>query len=296
MKIMFIGDIHLQDNAPRSRTDNYFESIILKLDWAFSQCDYLICTGDVFNVPRATEECKNVLVRLVKKHNKPLYTIWGNHDIHNMNMGTRSKTSLDLLMETGHVIELKEIHFPHLSIYGADLTCTIPKIPKSRKKPEHYNILVGHCFLDIEDDLNMKSSDIEKSEYNYIVLGHEHQPKPEVVAGKTTVYIPGSFVRNTADDFNFLRVPRCLLLDTNKPEALHYVDVPVAKPAEEILVRSAGKTSQTIYMSNLKNLVSQLDIEGSVVPKMQDILKELDTPEEWVKYIKEKYVQAGIVF
>lgn len=134
MKFLYIGDLHLSDNPPSSRIDNYHDSVIKKIQEIKNialnnQCTAILEGGDFLNNPKLSEEkiadylsCfndKNINDIIIEAKNKnidyeelienleyntcPLIGVVGNHELFGETMQSFSKTTLYFLNKMGFI-------------------------------------------------------------------------------------------------------------------------------------------------------------------------------------------------
>lgn len=111
-KIVFIGDVQLDDRTPRMRKDDYCLAIIKKLNWIFQWCvhnkiDRIYFLGDLFNRKEVGGRARNLLIRLFKKfHDQDgfpdCYITIGNHDTSN-DLNNLKTSTLWTLIQIGYL-------------------------------------------------------------------------------------------------------------------------------------------------------------------------------------------------
>ena len=112
MKLAFIGDVHLDDKTPGTRSDDYCLTVIKKLDWIFNWClnndvDKIILLGDLFHRREVGGRARNLCLRVFKKYyNKPgfppVIATVGNHDTGN-DLNNLKRTTLWTLVIGGYI-------------------------------------------------------------------------------------------------------------------------------------------------------------------------------------------------
>ena len=94
-----IKDVHISDQNPRSRTDNYKESMLDKLIQTGNTCNKLgadaaLIAGDLFNLKTPSRNSHNLnqeLIRIFQQYKCPIYMIEGNHDISHDSLSSLSE-------------------------------------------------------------------------------------------------------------------------------------------------------------------------------------------------------------
>lgn len=259
--VFIIGDLHLKAQAPISRKDNYPIAILNKLEYLASiakscKCNTFILLGDVFDSPITTLPYLSKVIETFKKINEQkitVYTIVGNHDIRNNRIDSLPTTALGILIATGYI----KLAPNNLIIDNTVFQCfNYTDEIKPALEDEKYTVCIAHRYYEFNlDEYSLHESDINKLNYNAIVLGHLHTPCDTIDVGNTVLYRPGSLARNTSEPYNKLRVPRVLLFNCKKYKAV-YVEI-VCNNAEDIFVdKIEGNNQKIISMHDLINFIT----------------------------------------
>src|SRR5579883_1980025 len=113
MRILFVGDVHLADEAPRSRKDDYTSAIFDKLAQIAGIArtyDYTFFLGDLFHKKRPENNSHSLVGRfmdtlsLFPKHKT--YALVGNHDIRDGNMACLPDQPLGVIFRSGLLKQL----------------------------------------------------------------------------------------------------------------------------------------------------------------------------------------------
>ena len=102
MKLLFVTDTHIRGTSPRSRTDDFQETMQQKLNEVIEiakreKVDFILHGGDVFDRPNLSPTVVRHFVSILKQSPVPIYAIAGNHDIYGHNPLTIERTMLGLL-------------------------------------------------------------------------------------------------------------------------------------------------------------------------------------------------------
>ena len=108
------NDIHISDLNPRSRKDNFKESVLDKIEQIRVACnklkaDALLIAGDLFNFKAPTKNSHGLvreLIEVFKTFKCPIYMIPGNHDITGNNLESLNSQPLGVLFASETVINL----------------------------------------------------------------------------------------------------------------------------------------------------------------------------------------------
>lgn len=296
--VMFIGDLHISDKAPRSRKEEdeqYRQLILDKLGFCYDYCSvkvnnvkYVIILGDVFNSsiniypPYLTQVYK--LLQKFKDSGIKVYSIIGNHDMYYQNDSEFDKTTLYQAFSLGLIEHLDTLQLHDTIITGVDYGKPIPKI----KEPINKNILVGHCFYENSlftgnDNTNLTDEQCKELGYNVYVLGHDHTYYPTIDTGEYRVVRPGSLMRGTSKTCNLYRN---VVVDVYDPTTYEWREVMVpVKPGTEVFNEKVIMSKNEDLTLNLENIIANLDYSSTA--NEYDILDKNE--ENGRKELKENY-------
>lgn len=203
MNIAIIGDVHI-NKFLGSRTDDYLEACINKLEQVLQNNDFVFCLGDMFHATTIDLESLSKVYTLFKSYRSTtdIVTIIGNHDCYNMNENSLYRTSLGFLELLGVIKILR----PNDYFEVGEGLCfkALPLNFKDIQPDKDECFFLGHHYygLNCADSL---SEDMLKEYYPNslgFAFGHEHQPFPTIECNGVNIYRPGSLLRNAATDYN----------------------------------------------------------------------------------------------
>lgn len=299
MKIAICGDPHIQDRNLRSRKDEYFDTVYRKLDEILSNNDKIIFLGDMFTNPTIPFLYLNKLIALFAKHRGKAISLIGNHDVYNYNVNTLPKTTMGLLSNVGLLEVVKEGSFTvsNLVFNVIPLSMDLNKVPVDTTNTR---ILLGHCYF--ENNLDVKYSltreQIEKLNYKYVFLGHDHQNHESKQYGNSILLRPGSMTRYEGNPYNLTRTPQYIQIDTDK-NTMNYIPFTVEPPEvvfseEYISGKSDGKV---VNVLNLDDIISggysyKAKSSNSIVKE----LDELGIDQESFDYLRDIHLDENVIF
>lgn len=299
MLIGVVGDMHIQESSPRSRKDDYFTQCLIELSHIFETNDVILLLGDVFHRSTINDECKQRLMDVFLKHRKEgkkIYSLVGNHDINNMNLNSLKKSSLGVLAKPGLLKIIGSTQVGPLLVDSIEMKRN-PVVPKTDFHP---SILLGHVFFENSFDpkLSIERKQLMECGYDYVILGHDHEPYPPMTFGKTTLLRPGSLCRNTSHLYNLQRQPQYVRfsLEVDRIVDVKLVEVPAPKP-EEIFFEAAFKKPEKntlTFMANVEEILKGFQ-RIAVNPERFTLRKALDdvkAPEPVKEYIKRLHERA----
>lgn len=114
--IITTNDIHISDNGPRSRIDNFKDTMLDKINQMGMACrklnaDAAIIAGDLYNLKNPVKNSHNLnreLIEIFKKFPCPIYMIEGNHDLSADRIESISDQPLGVLFADHTLIQLRD--------------------------------------------------------------------------------------------------------------------------------------------------------------------------------------------
>ncbi|HEX9063276.1 MAG TPA: metallophosphoesterase, partial [Clostridia bacterium] len=93
MKFIFLTDTHIKGSNPKSRKDNFYETLKMKFNEVGEICDrvgadYILHGGDWFDRPDVSPAVVKDFAQIIMNFKRPVFTVAGNHDIYGHNPGT----------------------------------------------------------------------------------------------------------------------------------------------------------------------------------------------------------------
>ena len=216
------SDLHLTEQTPECRLDNYIEAQRTKLSFISGlQKQYkcpVLCAGDIFDHWKPSPWLISFALQYLPDE---LIAIPGQHDLPQHNLDLIEKSGFNVLIKGGK-IEWGSSDRPHLliheccDIYTVPFGYMIPGIKKSYNR-ESKNILMLHQLTWQKEpwpgaDPKGNASVLLKQnpDFDLIITGDNHQAFTEEREGRLLIN-PGSMLRKTADQIDFK--PRVYLWD-----------------------------------------------------------------------------------
>jgi len=114
--IITANDIHISDNGPRSRIDDFKNTILGKINQMCMACNKLnadaaIIAGDLYNLKnpaRNSHSLNRELVTAFRQFNCPIYMIEGNHDLTANRLESLEEQPLGVLFADETLIQLRD--------------------------------------------------------------------------------------------------------------------------------------------------------------------------------------------
>jgi len=232
VNFVFCTDPHVTNIKPRSRVDNYYETIMRKLDWVVNFTNennaHLLLGGDIVDSYTAHPEVVNKIAQSLSLLKKQAFSIIGNHDIYGHNYEVINQVILGTLYNSGL---LKLLTMTPLVISDGKLNIQlsganyVPDID-SRKDLYSINKLPGvncaihliHGFL-----VNKNWPEFDHSQYttvqevvtqaDVVCSGHEHHGYGIETVNNVIYTNPGAAGRIHASVGEMSRVPKISLIN-----------------------------------------------------------------------------------
>lgn len=308
---ILVGDLHLNDNVPEARIDDFTKTREEKINWILElQKEYenppIIQTGDIFENWRCSHELISWFLEKIP-YPSNIITIPGNHDLPSLNIKNYHKSPLRILFSSSAIhmpakqvidendeIQYKRerMNWEYLNISGFPWGVK-PINRKNKAKKGFRNVAICHYLVYIGEHewpgiVAEKAKTLLRKLNNYdlIVSGHNHKSFVEGLNGRLLVN-PGSIFRAHADQFEHF--PRVYLYYA-KPNIVEPVYIPI-KPAEEVLTRiHLQKKENKERMSSIfvRKLNEDYEISISFKKNLQKYFKNNPTG----KVIEEKVWEA----
>ena len=290
MKIVNCSDPHIRYQAPRCRTDNYFETMLRKLSWVVSKVEekaVLVLPGDIFDSHKAPDILKYKFIEIFKKIAGRVLVVPGQHDqrfhtqgIENIPLGIPIVCDIAVLLRENPIYFLDE-YGEATYFYGAPWGTEIPDITT----PDEFNVLVIHAMISDKDywASNLEFTDakelLEAYDFDLILSGDNHKPFV-IKSGRKTLINGGSLMRSSIDQMD--HEPSIMIFDTHtrKYEKLY---IPI-EPAEDVMKiedyekeKEKNENLELFIKSLPEFLHSRKDL--NYVGVLEKLLKEVDDTE-----------------
>lgn len=191
------GDVHLREDVPVCRTDDFLQVQLDKLLFiANLQREHncpVLCSGDLFDKAKPSLEFASEISQLLPEK---FFTVYGNHDLPNHSLLEAKKCGIYNLWVNHRLWLLEGVHFGQT-----------PKRPSLEIKGR--KVLVWHVMTYKNElpypgctDIKARSILHKYPEYDLILTGDNHTPFTQTYQGRLLVN-PGSMMRQTADQIDY---------------------------------------------------------------------------------------------
>ena len=319
------SDIHISDNGPRSRIDDFKSTVMDKISQLKVICtklkaDGMLIAGDLYNLKNPTRNSHNLNQELIKEFRQfpcPIYMIEGNHDLTANRLDSLNDQPLGVLFADGTLIQLRheiiQKKGTKISIVGVPYidNIDVTKLELPDKNDCASQICLMHLYAGSRAGMLFKErlygyDELSRFNSNIFVLGHYHIDQGiQEVMGKYFVSL-GSITRGTLSEEDINHHPQAGLIkisvdDLGNPSYdLKSIKLKV-RPASEIfdLTRreEENKENQEIQIF-VEKLASELANKSMSKNKsIEDILNSMNMAktvrDRVMHYITEATAENG---
>lgn len=298
IKILAFTDLHYTTKNPLKRTDNYSESLLLKLNEIGEliikyDVDIVLFSGDMFHQKGGDVSHAEVndIIKVISKWKAKLYFIAGNHDLTGYNLNTINNNGIGtliigkfaILLNKENPIQFEFSNGKKLNLFGASYSKNYDKNKENyyidEKYKNDFNINLVHGVLlpkgSFFGDFTL-IEEIENKAANITICGHYHPGFEKTIVNNKYFLNPGSLSRGSLNDDSLKRIPKILLIGVDKSYNIKIkeVELKTAKKINEIFdVDLANK--QNDYDTEIKNFMEYVKSETQFMGSEDDIQQSL---------------------
>lgn len=332
ISLLWRTDVHLSDQTPRSRKDNWTETVLGKLTQIGELARDLKATavldgGDFFDLKSPSRNSHALVRRALEVHRSypcPVYANVGNHDCVYGDYSFLHQQPLGVLYESGvfrRCYDEHEARFESNPEWVADpmetgpgLTVRVVGVPyhgttydldrfrRIKKGDEDYLVVIAHVLASpsggtlFESEDVIKYADLDAFDGDVFCFGHWHKDQGivETPGGKTIVNI-GSLTRGSLAQDDLERVPsvaRMEFVSGSKPKV---TKIPLRyAPAHEVL-DVEGRDMRNLRENMIEDFVG--NIKSILTPQsgrsIRDAIRDLPNVPDEVKEEAILYVEKA---
>ena len=281
-KFLYLQDFHIKGKNPEYRIDNYYQSMLEKLDEVLSiaklhKVDFIIDGGDLLNGETIANTIVDDILDRAELCNIPWHLLYGNHSMLHGHIENSKTTSLAHMIRRSkimnHLTSIKDKKFQIDSkefSYGVEED--IKKDGLIHKCKNKTSIMVCHALITLKpfhpSVSHVVAKDI-KTNYDIIFVAHYHQGWGIKEINKTQFINISCIGRMKKDEMNI--IPKVAILDT-ETKKIDVIELKSAKPYKEVfnleLIEKKKNTDNNldVFVKSLENTELQsIDTLGLVL-------------------------------
>jgi len=316
--ILTAGDVHISDVNPRSRKDNFKETILGKLDQLRSaasklKADAVLLTGDIYNIKfpiKNSHDLNRELIELFKKFKCPVYAIPGNHDLTADDLETLPEQPISVLFASGFVKNLN-----HEIISKKGIKVSLVGIPFNKhfsiealqippKEDNTAQICLMHIYAGPQAGKLFKERLYGYNELSVLspdafVIGHYHVDQGIQWLEKKCFINLGSISRGTLSDENLEHKPKFGFIRISEDGSITAESIPLTiKPVEEVFdlkKREEEKKEDQDIQKYVEHLVAEATAIETKKVTVEDHMKILNIEQEVYNEVLELIREASTI-
>lgn len=299
-------DVHMADDTPQSRTDDWPTTIIGKLVQVGQiakdvHANAVLDGGDFFHIKSPARNSHDMMRRVVELHTAypcPVYGNVGNHDVKYGNIDYLFESPLSVLFESG---VFKRLYNEHEAVFeSGGVKVRVVGIPYHGTKydmnrfrsvvkgDEDYLVVIAHCLasatggtmFEAEDIVGYK--DLVNMDPDLFAFGHWHKNQgiTEITKDKWVINV-GSLSRGSISQDDMTRTPTCVVMRFSKElMTLEPIAIKVLPPATIFNIEAHTRTvnrrvTMDAVVDSLRDKLSMRE-GGSV---MDMVRESIDVPD-----------------
>ena len=292
------------EKNPRARKDKYLKTVIDKLDYIASHNNYVVIAGDLLHIPCNSTLLFYLLYVLFSKHRGKFHGIIGNHDVIGRNTNNLSKTTVGALNTTrAYTLHREEFTLGGVTFVPAEITTNVDNIPVDTNNSK---VLIAHKFYEqkFNPDESLFYSDINRLNYNLVILGHDHKPYEDIFVGNSTVIRMGSLTRIDTQSYNkdrnicYYRITSDGTGDYEySREVIPYKSIEEVYTEEAIRHLTVGKVEkEAVSFIQLGDAIARLTKSSTGTNSLNEVLHRIKTPQQYIDEIKWKHEMNNVQY
>ena len=269
MKLIYMSDLHLRPTAPISRKDDYVEAQFRKLRQMIDHSNeigaMMLIGGDLLDKPTVPYWFLNRLIGELRRHERGIYVIPGNHDLAGHLLDKINEGALHTLAEAGVIELLTDTEAVDLSHNVTLWPYPFGVEPAIMNPFGSFNLLLWHHPIYessvpfyMKDALTINELEHKYPGYDLYLVGDIHDP-----AVKSRTVVAGSMMRSTVAQKELL--PRFYEIDTESGcvEPIYFdVEEDVWKDITEVVTDDSYRAKLSELTEALKGRTERQDFSG----------------------------------
>jgi len=306
-KFLYLQDFHISGKNPCNRNDNYYESMLLKLDEVLeiakiNKVDFVIDGGDFFESPIVTNTIVDDVLDRIESKKIKWFMLYGNHCEIGKNINVSGATSISHMIRRSKFVEhLETIETEDLFIQGFDYYHSIESDLKEKglmsinKRENKIKIAVIHALITLKslpDKVMHLPIKALKTDFDYVFVAHNHKGWSEFQQKGVKIANISCLGRSAVDEADIK--PTVAIYDS-KTDNLSLIPLKCAKLGKDVfeldkieqLKNFEGEINKFIASLDTEK-IKQLDLMGIIEYLAKEQNLEETVKQEIIKRIGEK--------
>ena len=323
IRLLWRTDVHLSDSTPSSRTDDWPETVLHKLERVGDiarqyAVDAVLDGGDFWNDKTPIRTTHRIVGRTAQVHRAypcDIYANVGNHDLRLAQLDNLGESPLESLFASGVFHRLYDEHELVIAKDGVKVRVVgvpyhgprydLDRFRRIKRGDEDWLVCVAHVLASPqggemfagEDILSYGSLHDLMPDVDVFCFGHWHKNQgiQDIGNGKTVVNI-GSLTRGSLTQDNIEREPGVAVMAfwpkaTTVPPAIEFVKLPI-RPANEIFdlnkrVREEARvTTVDAFVASVKK-----ELQATTDRPFSEIVQGMESVPDKVKERALEYIE-----
>ena len=277
-------DVHMADEPPQSRTDDWTATILGKLDQVGQiatkvKANAVLDGGDFFHVKSPTRNSHELVRRVTNLHASypcPVYGNVGNHDVKYGSMEYLSESPLAVLFESG---TFRRLYDEHEAVFEQDgvkvrvvgipyhgTTYDMNRFTSIVKGDEDYLVVMVHCLASAKGGTMFEAEDVIG--YSQLVnldpdvwcFGHWHKDQgiTEIARNKWVVNV-GSLSRGSISQDDMNRTPTCVVMRASK-QIMTFEPIKLKVAPPDIIFNLEARARTQVRKLTMDTVVDRLKV------------------------------------
>ncbi len=308
MKFLYIQDFHLTGKTPCNRTDNYYQSLLLKLDEVLllakkNRVDFIIDGGDFFNGELVANTIVDDVLDKIEKARIKWYMLFGNHPMVGHSIENSKATSLQHMFNRSKYVE----HLTDLILtaskqkgiinylQGFDYSHNIEQDIRDNglmcKYPEaNFKIAIVHALITekplMPQIMHIPIKDV-KTDFDVVLVAHNHL-QWGILEHKGVKFVNiGCLGRTGVDEVKI--VPTVAYIDT-ETRKIELISLKSAKPGREVFNLEKIEIAKA-FEGEIDNFIKSLDSTKFQSLDLRGLVEHLANENSVEKEVKDCVIQ-----
>ena len=268
MKFLYLQDFHLSGRAPINRIDNYYQSLLLKLDEVLllakkNKVDFILDGGDFLNSELVSLTIVDDVLDRIEKARIKWYMLFGNHPMICHSIENSKATSLQhMFNRSKYVKHLTSLEFKDCIIQGFEYEHNCENKIKEeglmcKNVDNPFKIAIVHALITekplMPQIMHIPIKDV-KTDFDVVFVAHNHRQWGIIEQNGVKFVNIGCLGRTGIDEVDV--VPKIAIINTSTYE-IKLIPLESAKAGGEVFNLEKIETAKA-FEGEIDNFISSL--------------------------------------